>query len=95
MDGNKKGLSYSSMAKIYHMDPRTVKKYADADTKPTYKLKGPKKSKLDPYKHQIDLWLLEAPYSAVRIHEKLIEQGCDCKYTIVREYVAMKKRRFK
>lgn len=27
----------------------------------------------------------------MRIHEKLIEQGCDCKYTIVRQYVATKK----
>lgn len=33
----------------------------------------------------------EAPFSAVRIHEKLLEQGCDCKYTIVREYVSSKK----
>lgn len=37
------------------------------------------------------MWLEEAPYSAVRIHEKLMEQGCDCKYTIVRQYVATRK----
>lgn len=37
------------------------------------------------------MWLEEAPYSAVRIHEKLMEQGYDCKYTIVRQYVATKK----
>ena len=37
------------------------------------------------------MWLEEAPYSAVRIHEKLVEQGCDCKYTIVRQYVATRK----
>lgn len=87
----KKGLSYTEIAKKYHMDPRTAKKYAESDYKPTYQLSAPKPSKLDPYKHQIDLWLEEAPYSAVRIHEKLMEQGCDCKYTIVREYVSSKK----
>lgn len=88
----KKGLSYTEIARKYHMDPRTAKKYAESDTKPVYQLTAPKPSKLDSYKHQIDLWLEEAPFSAVRIHEKLVEQGCDCKYTIVREYVSSKKK---
>ncbi|WP_069997132.1 IS21 family transposase [Cellulosilyticum sp. I15G10I2] len=86
-----KGLSYKEIAKKYHIDPRTAKKYANSDRKPVYQLCEPKSSKLDPYKYQIDMWLEEAPYSAVRIHEKLIEQGCDCKYTIVRQYVATRK----
>jgi transposase len=42
-------------------------------------------------KPQIDVWLEEAPYSAVRVHEKLLEQGFDGKYTIVRDYVRSKK----
>lgn len=87
----KKGLSYTEIARKHHIDPRTAKKYAEADTKPVYTLTAPKPSKLDPYKHLIDMWLEEAPYSAVRIHEKLVEQGCDCKYTIVRQYVATRK----
>lgn len=87
----KKGLSYTEIARMHHIDPRTAKKYAQSDTKPVYTLTAPKPSKLDPYKHLIDMWLEEAPYSAVRIHEKLMEQGCDCKYTIVRQYVATKK----
>lgn len=87
----KKGLSYTEIARKHHIDPRTAKKYAESDTKPVYTLTAPKPSKLDPYKHLIDLWLEEAPYSAVRIHEKLMEQGCDCKYTIVRQYVATRK----
>ena len=86
----KKGLSYTEIAKKYHIDPRTAKKYAESDTRPVYTLTARKPSKLDPYKHLIDMWLEEAPYSAVRIHEKLMEQGCDCKYTIVRKYVATK-----
>ena len=87
----KKGLSYTEIARKHHIDPRTAKKYAQSDVKPVYTLTSPKPSKLDPYKHLIDMWLEEAPYSAVRIHEKLLEQGCDCKYTIVRQYVSTKK----
>ena len=87
----KKGLSYTEIARKHHIDPRTAKKYAESDSKPAYTLTAPKPSKLDPYKHLIDMWLEEAPYSAVRIHEKLMEQGCDCKYTIVRQYVATRK----
>lgn len=87
----KKGLSYTEIARKHHIDPRTAKKYAESDTKPVYTLTTPKPSKLDLYKHLIDMWLEEAPYSAVRIHEKLMEQGCDCKYTVVRQYVATRK----
>lgn len=87
----KKGLSYTEIARKHHIDPRTAKKYAESDTKPVYTLTAPKPSKLDPYKHLIDMWMEEAPYSAVRIHEKLMEQGYDCKYTIVRQYVATRK----
>jgi len=39
---------------------------------------------LDEYKQQVDQWLEEAPYSAVRILEKLKEQGFEGKYSIVR-----------
>lgn len=87
----KKGLSYTEIARKHHIDPRTAKKYAESDVRPVYTLTAPKPSKMDPYKHLIDMWLEEAPYSAVRIHEKLMEQGCDCKYTIVRQYVATRK----
>ena len=88
----KKGLSYAEIARKYHIDPRTAKKYAESDTIPTYGLTGPKPSMLDPYKHQIDLWLEEAPYSAVRIYEKLVEQGFPGKYSIVKRHMAGKKK---
>lgn len=86
-----KGLSYVEIGKKYNIDQRTAKKYANSEHRPVYELSAPKPSKLDPYKTQIDLWLEEAPYSAVRIMEKLEEIGCDCKYTIIRQYVATKK----
>lgn len=57
----KKGLSYTEIARKYNMDPRTAKKYAESDIKPVYQLTERKPSKLDSYKHQIDLWLKKHP----------------------------------
>ena len=37
--------------------------------RPVYQLTGPKPSKLDPYKHQIDVWLDEAPYRAANLRK--------------------------
>lgn len=86
-----KGLSYKEIALKHNIDWRTAKKYAHSEHKPVYKLSAPKGSKLDPYKPQIDLWLDEAPFSAVRIMEKLQETGYKGKYTLIREYVSSKK----
>lgn len=82
-----KGMSYVELGKKCHMDPRTAKRYAQSPQKPEYTLTQPKPIKPDAYKQQIDQWLEEAPYSAVRILEKLQEQGFDGKYSIVKEYV--------
>ncbi len=82
-----KGLSYKEIGKKYNIDQRTAKRYAQAETKPVYQLSGPKPSKLDAYKQQIDQWLEEAPYSARRIYEKLVEQGFQGKYSIVKAIV--------
>lgn len=89
-----KGMSYTELAKKYNIDPRTAKRYAESGERPEYTLTGPKPSKLDPYKRQIDQWLEEAPFSAVRILEKLQEQGFNGKYSIVKEYVRGKKMDF-
>ena len=43
-----KGLSYKEIGKKYHLDQRTAKKYAQAESKPVYSLSGPKPSKLGP-----------------------------------------------
>ena len=86
-----KGMSYTELGKKYHLDPRTAKRYAESPQRPEYTLTGPKPTKLDAYKRQVDLWLEEAPYSAVRILEKLTDQGFDGKYSIVKEYVRGKK----
>ena len=86
-----KGLSYVELGKKYHIDQRTAKRYAESLQRPEYTLTGPKPTKLDKYKQLIDEWLEEAPYSAVRILEKLQEQGFEGKYSIVKEYVRGKK----
>jgi len=82
-----KGLSYKEIGKKYHLDQRTAKKYAQSETKPVYSLSGPKPSKLDPYRRQIEQWLEEAPYSARKVYEKLQEQGFEGKYSIVKAIV--------
>ena len=86
-----KGMNYKELSKKYHIDPRTAKKYAESPQRPEYTLTDPKPTKIDAYKQQIDLWLEEAPYSAVRILEKLLEQGFEGKYSIVKAYVSCKK----
>ena len=88
----KKGMSYEELGKRYQIDARTAKKYATSPEKPKYNLQEPKKSKLDEFKPKIDIWLTEAPYSAVRIKEKLEEIGSDCGYTIIKDYVRSKKK---
>ena len=46
---------------------------------------------MDPYKQIVDEWLEEAPYSALRILEKLREMGFDGGYSIVKAYVSSRK----
>ena len=86
-----KGMSYTELGRKYHIDPRTAKRYAESPQRPEYTLSAPKPTKLDAYKQQVDQWLEEAPYSAVRILEKLKEQGFEGKYSIVKEYVRSRK----
>lgn len=86
-----KGMSYAEIARKYHIDPRTAKRYAESDTRPVYSLSDSKPSKLDPHKEQITIWLEEAPYSALRIHEKLKEHGFEGSYSTVKHFVRGKK----
>jgi transposase len=81
---HQKGMSYTEIARKYQVDRRTAKRYAESSHRPEYTLTDPKPSKLDEYKQQLDTWLEEAPYSAVRILEKLKEQVFDGKYSIVK-----------
>ena len=86
-----KGLSYVELGRKYHMDPRTAKRYAESPQEPEYTLSEPKPTKMDPYKQIVDEWLEEAPYSALRILEKLREMGFNGGYSIVKAYVSSRK----
>ena len=86
-----KGMSYTEIGRKHNIDWRTAKRYAESPERPEYELTAPKPTKLDEYKGQIDIWLEEAPYNAVRVLEKLQVQGFDGKYSIVKEYVRGKK----
>ena len=46
---------------------------------------------MDPYKQIVDEWLEEAPYSALRILERLQEIGFDRGRSIVKAYVSSRK----
>jgi len=85
-----KGLNYTEIARKYNIDRRTAKKYAESDSRPVYSLTDSKPSKLDPYKEQIMCWLEEAPYSAMRIWEKIQEHGFEGSYTVAKKYVREK-----
>jgi transposase len=86
-----KGLSYSELGRKYNIDRRTAKKYVESESRPVYSLTDSKPSKLDPYKEQIVFWLEEAPYSALRIWEKVKEQGFNGSYSVVKHFVRGKK----
>ena len=43
---------------------------------------------MDPYKQIVDEWLEKAPYSALRILEKLWEMEFDGCYSIVKAYMS-------
>ena len=70
------------LGRKYHMDPRAAKRYAESPQKPEYTLSEPKLAKMDPYKQIADEWLAEAPYSALRILEKLRKMDLNEKATV-------------
>ncbi|WP_108672403.1 IS21 family transposase [Peribacillus acanthi] len=99
---NKKGTSYSEVAKKMDIDSRTVKKYADLeDFSPQAKVKQDRPSPvMGPVKHIVDEWLLEDfkkkrkfRRTAKRIWEQLKEdfdfEGSD---RTVRSYVSSRKK---
>ena len=84
------GMSYVAIGDKYGIDPRTAKRYA-LNNLPLEDLEQrPFSSVLDPYKAMIDQWLLNGRIFATTIHDRLIEQGCLCGYTIVNNYVKKK-----
>lgn len=89
-----KGMSYSEIARKHNIDRRTAKRYCESEVIPNYHT-NKRGSKLDKHKNLINTWLEEANYSAVLIHEKLIDLGVkDISYETVTKYCKTVKRKY-
>ena len=84
------GMSFIAIGEKYMIDQRTAKRYATNNLPLEHLDNRPFSSVLDPYKESIDRWLLKERIFATTIHDRLIEQGCKCGYTIVNDYVRKK-----
>ncbi len=81
-----KGLSGSKIAEELGLDQRTVNKWFETNQFNKRK-SSPRKSKLDPFKHDILRMLETHPFSATQVYQSINETGFEGGYTIVKEYV--------
>ncbi len=79
------GLNASQIAGQLDLDPRTVRKWLEEHFRP--RKVGPRPSKLDPFKNDIQRMLEQYPYSAAQIFQRIGRMGFDGGYTIVKQYV--------
>ncbi len=79
-------LNISQIARTLDLDPKTVTKWL-AEPRYRPRIHGPRASKLDPFKTQIQQWLEAHPYSAQQIFQRLREEGFEGGVTIVKDYV--------
>jgi hypothetical protein len=81
------GMSYVAIGKKYGIDPRTAKRYALKNLPNEFLEQRPFPSVLDQYKPMINMWLENGKLPSTVIHDRLVEMGCVCGYTIVNDYV--------
>ena len=81
------GMSYMAIGWKYGIDPRTAKRYAQNNFPIKHLEERPFSSVLDQYKPIIDSWLSGGKIPSTTIHDRLLELGCICGYTIVNDYV--------
>jgi len=86
------GMSYAAIGRKYSIDQRTARRYVLLNLPLSDYEKRPFESKLDPYKETIDEWLSRGSAYAATIHRRLAEEGCECGYTIVNDYVRQRLR---
>lgn len=94
-----RGESQRRIAKVLGIVPRTVKRILDDEARRRSEgesalerelpaSRAPRGSKLDAYEAKIAAWLEQYPdLTATRLHEKLVGEGFDGAYTIVRQYL--------
>jgi transposase len=88
------GMSFAAISRKYYIDQRTAKRYALQNLSIEAYENRVYPSVLDPFKPQIDEWLLNGPMFATIIRDHLVEIGCECGYTIVNDYVRDKIREY-
>lgn len=96
-DRRKEGYSIAQIAREFHVDEKTVRKYLEKDDfSPRIPETVAKSSKLDQYKERVLEWLTEdeknwhkQKHTALRIHRRLQEnfEDYDCSYVTVQRFV--------
>jgi transposase len=80
------GLTIAQTARVLGLHPRTVATWLER-LRFTPRRRGPRSSKLDPFKPGITRWLDTHPYSAQQIFQRLREDGYRGGITILRDYI--------
>jgi transposase len=86
-----RGVYIKDIAVALGVHPRTVSRAIKRGGAPSGKRPQARKSKLDPYKPQIDQLLREDVWNAVVIFKEIQEKGYDGGLTILREYIHPKR----
>ena len=81
------GMNLVQIGKKYGIDPRTAKRYSLKNLPTEHLQQRPFPSVLDEYKPTIHALLKTGNMPSTLIHDRLIEMGCRCGYTIVNDYV--------
>jgi len=82
----KQGYSQRQIARLTGLNRKTVRKYLEETCLPVYKTVK-RQSKLTPFRHLIEGWLVQQDYQASRIHELLQLQGFSGSYDVVQRHV--------
>lgn len=86
-DMRRRGMYIKDIAARLGVHPRTVRRALKRDDAPSRTRPGARKSKLDPYKEEVDRLLQNDVWNARVIHRELQAHGFDGGYSIVRDYV--------
>lgn len=80
------GMCFSQIARKHQIDPRTARRYA-LQNLPLRDLSRRDRSKLDPYRHMISLWMQEEGMTIAQIQRRLNQNGVCCGYMTVSDYL--------
>jgi transposase len=84
---HRQGLSQRKIAENLGLHRKTVKKYIESNTLPTYTKTIRQSSIIDPFRQLIDDYLAEDAYQTTWIFDRLQKSGYQGSYKTVQEYV--------